>query len=174
MPKRFIRPRIRSARRAVSALLHFCLLLSLWRAPVPWVHAHDTLDEHAAADTRFWAEHLERFHTDLHGHSPHGWHWHFVFPWELADKHDDDQDGDDQHPQDVPESVRIEPICIVANSMANVRTPYQFGPIAVVVPDVVATSLTASPPLNRPIGVHVLLTFSNRISWRALACIALC
>jgi hypothetical protein len=58
------------------------LLLSLWHAPIPWLHAHDLSGpsvEHRAALHR----HVDEFHAaELeHGEAHLGLHAHFILPW---------------------------------------------------------------------------------------------
>ena len=177
MFKRSQRSSLKSAaKRGAGVLLHLCLLVSLWRAPVPWVHSHDSIDRRTAA-TRFWAEHLDHFHTHRFHTDPnhfgsetteaHGWHLHFVLPWELADKHDDAE-----HPRGVPESLRVESDQLSSAWTAIVRAESDQGRVIVAEPVMVAQSGPIAPTLSRPVGVQVLLTYSDRISWRALACVA--
>lgn len=63
-------------RRAVLVTLRLACILSLWHAPVPWMHIHSNDDAHLAS-------HLRHFHSELSTVSHEeslGWHWHLVLP----------------------------------------------------------------------------------------------
>lgn len=63
-------------RRAVLATLRLACILSLWHAPVPWMHIHSDDDVDLAS-------HLRHFHSEP-STVPHeeslGWHWHLALP----------------------------------------------------------------------------------------------
>ncbi len=64
------------AKRAVLVMLRLACVLSLWHAPIPWVHIHSTDDAELA-------NHIHHFHPELReaAHDgPEGWHWHTVLP----------------------------------------------------------------------------------------------
>src|SRR5690606_12773720 len=67
----------------LGRLVRLMLLVSVWQAPIPWIHAHAT-DDSARLDQRL-AYHLEQFHPNLRadGMAEAGWHLHFGLPFEL-------------------------------------------------------------------------------------------
>lgn len=58
------------------AWLRLCLLLTLWQAPVPLVHAHEA----AGWDQAALARHVAEFHGDAAAPEKCKWHWHLVLP----------------------------------------------------------------------------------------------
>ena len=58
------------------------LLLSLWQAPMPWLHAHGT-NEHEDANENTLTRHITEFHDNESADSVAelGWHVHLVLPW---------------------------------------------------------------------------------------------
>jgi hypothetical protein len=71
------RHRVRTSLQKAVAL---CLMVSLWPAPVPWVHSHDV----HASEPRL-ASHLTEYHAHDGADSHEGWHLHFAYLWRLAD-----------------------------------------------------------------------------------------
>ena len=71
------------------------LIVSLWNAPLPMVHAHGA-DVDDSADAAGFAEHLAKYHGDvtLNSHVDFGWHWHLVLP---RDSNPDDDCPDGRH-----------------------------------------------------------------------------
>ena len=55
-----------------TALFRLACIVSLWQAPVPWVHIHA-----AEVDLQ---EHLAAFHSHVDEFATLGWHWHAVLP----------------------------------------------------------------------------------------------
>jgi hypothetical protein len=78
------------------------LVVSLWQAPVPWIHSHDTnvADDASPLSTCEFAEHLHAFHglSAVNSNVEFGWHCHWILPpW----MHAVDENGkDDGHSQD--------------------------------------------------------------------------
>lgn len=71
--------------RVVDCALRTLLVLSMWHAPIPWVHAHD-LAGPIVDQGGTLARHVEEFHAGLdhHGEGDIGWHTHLVLPWCLS------------------------------------------------------------------------------------------
>ncbi len=82
---------ISDAKRALVVMMRLACVLSLWHAPIPWVHVH-------AAHSAELTKHIEHFHPDLITHLENesvGWHWHAVLPpWGRAPS----SNGDDEEP----------------------------------------------------------------------------
>lgn len=71
-----VRTQSRRDRQPVWAWLRLCLLLTLWQAPIPLVHAHAGHGwEHASL-----ARHVQDFHGDAAVPEDDEWHWHLVLP----------------------------------------------------------------------------------------------
>ncbi len=63
-------------KQAFVVMLRLACVLSLWHAPIPWVHIHST-------DAAELANHIRQFHPELLETAlaePPGWHWHTVLP----------------------------------------------------------------------------------------------
>lgn len=63
-------------RQPAWAWLRLCLLLTLWQAPIPLVHAHEAPGWEASA----LARHMRDFHSDSSQPGDCEWHWHLVLP----------------------------------------------------------------------------------------------
>lgn len=72
----------RNVPRRRGAILRIVLALSLWHAPIPWLHCHD-LDGTEVEHTAALSHHVHGFHQSAleHGvrHAP--WHAHLLLPW---------------------------------------------------------------------------------------------
>lgn len=54
------------------------LIVSLWNAPIPLLHAHGA-DVNVADVSETFVDHLAAYHHDeLNSHVDFGWHWHLV------------------------------------------------------------------------------------------------
>lgn len=77
---RLPRGRANAIRRGLSVMGRLALIVSLWHAPLPIVHAHGV----DVADSVPFAlvDHLVEFHPDvaLNSDVDLGWHWHLVPP----------------------------------------------------------------------------------------------
>lgn len=60
-------------------VVRFWLLLSLWHAPLPWLHTHEFAGSHSESLSR----HVHKLHGDneVEDDSHVGWHVHLVLPW---------------------------------------------------------------------------------------------
>lgn len=93
----------RSRRTACRRVLLCVLMLSLWRAPIPWLDAHGTLDADGRTSSGSaigLVKHLLKFHPGVDPFSARqlGWHVHFVLPWEGLEQH---QHRSPQQPHDI-------------------------------------------------------------------------
>jgi hypothetical protein len=97
--RRLLRPvsgRLRVALRAA-------LVLSLWHAPIPWVHFHE-LPASPVESFDWLAEHVAEFHSaDVEaGRTELDWHVHLVLPWTLNVQHSGCPDEQQEsRPEDV-------------------------------------------------------------------------
>jgi len=62
--------------------LRLVLVLSLWHAPLPWVHAH-MMPKRAGGHAHALARHVHALHAEdiEHGATHLAWHLHLVLPW---------------------------------------------------------------------------------------------
>jgi hypothetical protein len=74
------------------------LALSLWHAPIPWVHVHD-LEGPQVDRLESLSQHVAEFHSHdiASGRSRLTWHAHLVLPWSL-NHHFPCPDGDRREP----------------------------------------------------------------------------
>jgi hypothetical protein len=164
---------VRRSRRYVSAVLRISLILSLWDAPLPWIHAHPAL----ATDDGL-VSHLTRYHLAAdETRSKSDWHLHFLVPWfEIAETETPWSDGDsDQENRVIGGRGR--------NSLARGRQDRQLGRIrlfsgggaffTVHRADCFHTGFSPNRCLTRP-GHCFLGTYAGAVSLDALLCIALC
>ncbi len=68
--------------KVFDCILRTALVLSLWHAPIPWLHQHD-LPGSGGVPTGGLARHLNEYHGDLAlaGQIRLGWHVHLALPW---------------------------------------------------------------------------------------------
>lgn len=67
-------------RRWLSVMGRLALIVSVWNAPLPMLHAHGT-DVDDATPSAF-SDHMSVYHPDavINSHFDFGWHWHLVPP----------------------------------------------------------------------------------------------
>ncbi|MGE5191208.1 MAG: hypothetical protein ACM3U2_01820 [Deltaproteobacteria bacterium] len=83
-------------------MLRFVLMLSLWHAPIPWVHAHQ-IEGPQVEHLQLLSQHVAEFHARelSQGEETLDWHVHLVLPWCLVhhfpcpDKEQRDPGSDD-------------------------------------------------------------------------------
>lgn len=73
-----------TSRDTAGRILRLCLMVSLWHAPVPWLHFHEADGADGPAQIQL-LKHLDVFHRDnpMDGREL-GWHIHFALPWQVA------------------------------------------------------------------------------------------
>lgn len=82
-------------RRVTARGLRCVVVLSLWHAPIPWIHIHELAGPQVDRSDSL-SEHVAQFHArDLQwGNTAIDWHSHLVLPWCLNHHHncpDDDE-----------------------------------------------------------------------------------
>jgi hypothetical protein len=91
MPSQLAVSRIlpKAAHHAVGRVLRVVMVLSLWHAPIPWVHVHD-LDGPQVERLGSLSRHIADFHARelSRGGTRLDWHAHLVLPWCLTHQHD--------------------------------------------------------------------------------------
>ncbi|MBS0267170.1 MAG: hypothetical protein JSS02_34920 [Planctomycetes bacterium] len=81
----------------LGAWLRVVMALSLWHAPVPWVHFHD-LESPEFARQETLAIHVAEYHSQelLAGLTTLDWHAHLVLPWSHDPHAPQPGQGDDE------------------------------------------------------------------------------
>jgi hypothetical protein len=86
-----VMPGIVSLRRALrkhqmlsARWLRVAIVVSLWHAPIPWVHVHE-LEGPTVDRLALLSQHVSEFHArDVGGDAgPLDWHMHVILPWDL-------------------------------------------------------------------------------------------
>lgn len=154
-----------------GSLWRLCLVLSLWHAPVPWIHIHRAEASDALAKSRLTNHLLRRHAVGDEIERETGWHWHLVLPrWcvdgartschECAD--------DEDRPVSMPEfdDGLPAPQAIQVSLLADAGQPLVEPPVPNpgVLPSA-PTCLAAGPFLD---------TFLDTVSMRALIGVARC
>ena len=88
----------RAAKKLAGRVLRVVMVLSLWHAPIPWVHVHE-LEGPQVERLELLSQHVADFHArELSwGGTCLDWHSHLVLPWCLSHQHDCPAD-DDRNP----------------------------------------------------------------------------
>jgi hypothetical protein len=88
----------RIGQNPLHRVMRVMLALSLWHAPIPWVHVHD-LEGPQVEHLESLGRHVAEFHSrDIaSGRSRLAWHAHLVLPWSL-NHHLPCPDGDRRDP----------------------------------------------------------------------------
>ncbi len=81
----FARRRRKKAGRTRSWIVCAILVASLWRAPVPWIHSHETLEAQGLPEAAL-AWHVQHLHPQESNHSIFGWHIHLSYPWDVSNE----------------------------------------------------------------------------------------
>ncbi len=74
-------PRAKAMKQWLSVWGRLAMIVSLWHAPLPMLHAHDA-DVHDSTSAATFVDHLVEYHPDVavNSHIDFGWHWHLVPP----------------------------------------------------------------------------------------------
>jgi len=129
LPNRIARRKVPQAPNGVcSRLLSLALVLSLWHAPIPWVHVHD-LEGPQVERLQLLSQHVADFHArDLsQGTARLAWHAHLVLPWCLV-HHSPCPKGDEREPgaDDFLGSVKITAVGAVVGDAIGQPTTRAF------------------------------------------------
>jgi hypothetical protein len=86
---RISRPITRAVQTATGRLLRVVMVLSLWHAPIPWIHVHE-FEGPQVQRLDSLSRHIAAFHShELKKESPPpDWHAHLVLPWCMSHQHD--------------------------------------------------------------------------------------
>jgi hypothetical protein len=154
-------------RRAWSWLVCAALIASLWRAPVPWIHTHQSFAAQTISATSR-TRHLHLYHSH-DGDEDFGWHVHLTFPWDVLDEPCGRQTPDSPEPTCAYEM----PFVASAPSADNLdASASSFAPQFTLVET--GTADRVHGMISLVSGLHFLETYSPRVPLRALLCVARC
>jgi|GEM_PF-3093464 len=114
---------------AAGRVLRVVIVLSLWHAPIPWVHVHE-FEGPKVERLESLSRHIVEFHAQdlVWGTTLAEWHSHLVLPWCLNHRclhHHDNCPADDERDSgmdDVLAGARV--------TVANMTAGHAFGPPA--------------------------------------------
>jgi hypothetical protein len=145
-------------------------MLSVWHAPVPWVHLHETSGPTVAYDVQL-QRHLGEFHPHLAAETQPaslGWHVHLVLPWQCGHKGDCDPRQTQHGTPDCISNLQFgSAFSSPSGSQAVVEllAHTTFGLPTLVLPALLDESnpaLTAKPALSAPTGF--LASFAGSVA----------
>jgi hypothetical protein len=145
------------------------LTASLWRAPVPWIHSHETLEAQGLPEAML-AWHVHHLHSPQSEHSIFGWHIHLSYPWDVSNEPAPPREPDAPKPRavyDMPYVVSAVSTSVDVDRHANqcvACLPISLHSAVACVP------LDAGRILNR----HFAPTHPPSVALRALICIVQC
>jgi hypothetical protein len=174
-PAKSRRTPARQRRTRARLALHAVLIVSLWHAPVPWVHFHD-LESPQVAQSEELSNHVFEFHSHdlLVGLKSLSWHAHLVLPWSL---HPHSRQPDDEEDGSRPESD-----CVVSNAgSGNLNHACSHGRSLAAPDSRLSVIVTAAPTTighvqsrNGALFRQFLATFGQGNALRALTSVRLC
>jgi hypothetical protein len=161
-------------------MLRALVVLSLWHAPIPWVHAHD-LDGPQVEQLKLLSQHVAAFHAgDIGlGQTRTDWHVHLVLPWCML--HHGPCPNDDRHGPDSDDFFGTVKIGAAASPL-SARAIGQPIDRAFLVRDLALDHGLASPRgaascvLDQAVhrGTHFFETYGRSISVSDLVGVRLC
>jgi hypothetical protein len=79
-----IRRTLRKDRLLTARWLRLAIVVSLWHAPIPWLHIHE-MEGPSVDRLSLLAQHIAEFHGQDSGQpvAPLDWHMHVILPWDL-------------------------------------------------------------------------------------------
>lgn len=163
------RNRRKKAGRTRSWIVCAVLAASLWRAPVPWIHSHETLEAQGLPEAAL-AWHVQHLHPQENEHSIFGWHLHLSFPWEVSNEPSPPREPDAPKPRavyDMPYVVSAAPSSVDVDRHAN-QGVFSL-PIVAHLADISLPSGAA-----RVLDRHFPSTHPSSVTLRALFCVVQC
>jgi hypothetical protein len=145
------------------------LAASLWRAPVPWIHSHETLEAQGLSEATL-AWHVHHLHSAENEHSIFGWHIHLTDPWDVSNEPAPPREPDAPKPRavyDMPYVVSAAPSMVDVDRHANQSVP------SLPIPLYMAAACVPSDA-GRILDRHFPPTHPPSVALRALICIVQC
>lgn len=145
------------------------LAASLWRAPVPWIHSHETLEAQGLSETALtW--HLHHLHPEGSEHGIFGWHIHLSFPWDVSNEPSPSPDPKSPKPRNLYDMP-----CVVSQVSSTVDVDRHASTGLPVSPSSLQDT-PASLQLDAACvsGRHFRQTDPPSVALRALICVARC
>jgi hypothetical protein len=157
------------AGRTRSWIVCAVLAASLWRAPVPWIHSHETLEAQGLPEAAL-AWHVHHLHPQESGHEVFGWHVHLTYPWDISNEPAAPSDPTSPKPRAVYDMPYV-----VSPAAAAVDVDRHAGSWLVDVP--LHTGWAIGDPQAGALclaGRHFPQVHPPSVSLRALICVARC
>jgi hypothetical protein len=145
------------------------LMVSLWRAPVPWIHSHETLEAQGLSEQAL-AWHVQHLHPQEAEHSIFGWHVHLSLPWEVSNEPSPLREPDAPKPRSVYEMPYVVSPATDTVDVDRHASHFAAGPMLDALPVMILLQADPSVILAR----HFTPAHSSRVSLRALICVARC
>jgi hypothetical protein len=145
------------------------LAASLWRAPVPWIHSHETLEAQGLSEASL-AWHLHHLHPHGSEHAIFGWHIHLTCPWDISNEPSPSQEPDSPKPRavyDMPYLVSQAPPAVDVDRHASSWLPAPLFCVHGTAESLLFDARCVS-------GRHFLQTYPPSVSLRALICVVQC
>jgi hypothetical protein len=172
----------RSARRGVAVargVVRTLLLLSLWHAPIPWIHAHD-LEGPQVEQIALLHRHVDACHSReiQHGDRHLDLHSHLVFPW--GHQHDPLNLADGEQVPVSEDTDFLSPAAGVSagTSLKQIGQPAERAFEQLLVADLLLTSHCGGWGSGRVFslgsGRHFFETFGETVSVCDLVCVRTC
>jgi hypothetical protein len=163
------RNRQKKTSRTRSWIVCAVLMTSLWRAPVPWIHSHETLEAQGLPESALtW--HVQHLHSEQSEHSIFGWHVHLSYPWDVSNEPAPPREPDAPKPRavyDMPYVVSAAPSNVDVDRHANQCV--SSLPILLHAFDACVPS-----EAGRVFDRHFPATYPPSVSLRALICVVQC
>ena len=145
------------------------LAASLWRAPVPWIHSHETLEAQGLSEAALgW--HLRHLHPHDSEHAIFGWHIHLTCPWDISNEPSPSQDPDSPKPRavyDMPYVVSQASPAVDVDRHANSWLPASL-------PALHSAAASLQSEAKGVSGRHFVQPYPPSVSLRALICVMQC
>jgi hypothetical protein len=155
-------------RRVRSRLVSALLVASLWRAPVPWIHSHQTLEAQGLPEAAL-AWHVHNLHSHESEHSIFGWHIHLSYPWDVSNEPAPLREPDAPKPRSVYDMPYVvSQVISTADLDRHTSSPLTLSADTQFLP--VVLQLDARSLFDR----HLPSAHPPKVSLRALNCVVQC
>jgi hypothetical protein len=159
----------KSSGRTRSWIVCAVLAASLWHAPIPWIHSHETLEAQGLSAAAL-AWHLQHLHPHGSEHAIFGWHIHLSCPWDVSNEPAPSSDPKSPKPRtvyDMPYVVSQASSAIDVDRHASA----DLAALPLFLQDGLASLQLDAACVS---GRHFLQTDPPSVPLRALICVARC